>query len=757
MLHLTDAGKVWSVVIFVSEAATTLIGFSIVLLVLFQLNRKNISFIVLMLDISIFGLMCCISDLGGHFYPPILIPAFNITALVVAVLPTAVLNFLMEYLNIWTRQRRIVFWIEVVYLLLIIVLAIKNQLWISVQYLSDGTYTSTYYSTSALLLVAGEISYFYTFGILVAHYIKQRATVDRMFFIGFVFIHLTGFSYLIPTLPPISIGTDFLTIASLILIGPVMRQRLFDPLSQLNQRLTRRTVLLKKISLVGQNIILALDFNLDALLTTTVHNIQVIFGYSRVSLYLPKENNLVMAYAEPQFDSLPFEKKFEIDRDDSSVSRAFQNGSIVFEKDSNCVMIAIVGNDKRSVGVLVICATDIFSEDEQDVFQLLGQSISAAIHNAMLFEQVQKARETADNANKAKTQFLSMMSHDLRTPLQTILLGSQFLGQLEPGVTLNQSDHTDIRHIRDASLDMKQLIDKILDLSRIEAGQIDLDCKSFDFASSIRRVKDAMSSLLQPGVDISIDLKESVFHFIYADEIKFREILTNLVSNSCKFCKFGHISITAQVQDSMILFSVIDTGPGIPEDLHSILFNPFTQERTSSRHHGGSGLGLSICKLLVNLQGGKIWFESKKGEGSTFYFTLPIATVDTQQVTYLDENEDKMPFYIDIGSDIPLQIIFLGEKNFNYESLTSLLSTQGYELLYLKTPPSQATAFVTILEPRLVVVVHKLGDLWSDWIASLPLQDIANTVIIDYPDHQTIDGIVGSLSIIEKARQVTIG
>ena len=508
---------------------------------------------------------------------------------------------------------------------------------------------------------------------------------------------------------------------------------------------------------MGQNIILALDFDLDALLTTTVHNIQVTFGYSRVSLYLPKENNLVMAYAEPQFDNLPSEGKYEIGRDDSPVSRAFQDGSIVFEKDSNCVMIAIVGNDKRSVGVLVICATDIFYEDEQDVFQLLGQSISAAVHNAMLFEQVQKARETADKANEAKTQFLSMMSHDLRTPLQTILLGSQFLGQLEPGVTLNQSDHSDIRHIRDASLDMKQLIDKILDLSRIEAGQIDLDCKAFDFASSVRRVKEAMSSLLQPGVDLAIDLKEPVFPFIYADEVKFREILTNLVSNSCKFCKFGHISITAQIQGHMILFSVIDTGPGIPENLQSILFNRFTQERTSSRHHGGSGLGLSICKLLVNLQGGEIWFESKNGEGSTFCFTLPIATVGAEQVSYWGENEDKMPFYIDIGSDIPFQVIFLGEKNFNAKSLTSLLSTQGYELLYLNMPPNQATEFVTILEPRLVVVVHKLGDVWSDWIACLPPQDIANTVIIDYPDHQTIDGIVLSLSTIEKARQVSIG
>ncbi len=241
-------------------------------------------------------------------------------------------------------------------------------------------------------------------------------------------------------------------------------------------------------------------------------------------------------------------------------------------------------------------------------------------------EEIQRENERLILANQAKSDFLAVMSHELRTPLNAIIGFSEILKQNRAG-TLNEKQATYVGNVLSSGKNLLNLVNGILDLTRIESGKMEMLYEEF----SVSQTVDETLELIHTGVEKhNILFKKEIetqLEFIEADKRKFKQILFNLLSNAIKFSKpeGGLVTVRAKRTGDMAEFSVVDTGIGIKEEDMGKLFRVFQQVDSGiSRKYGGTGLGLAIAKQLVELHGGTVRVESKYGEGSTFTFVLPI-------------------------------------------------------------------------------------------------------------------------------------
>ena len=231
-----------------------------------------------------------------------------------------------------------------------------------------------------------------------------------------------------------------------------------------------------------------------------------------------------------------------------------------------------------------------------------------------------------ERANRLKSEFLASMSHELRTPLHTVIGFSELLGEEIEG-PLNDKQKRFIGHIHKDSMHLLELINDILDLSKIEAGRLELRLEAFDAALAIEEV---LASIRAPGTAKSIRITSSVSlpTALYADHLRFKQVLYNLLSNAVKFTpEGGAVRVEAAVSNGFVEVSVSDTGIGIPKEERESVFNMFHQVGATTKGvREGTGLGLAITKHLVEQHGGRIWLESELGKGSRFTFTIPIET-----------------------------------------------------------------------------------------------------------------------------------
>ncbi|HET6844399.1 MAG TPA: response regulator [Candidatus Angelobacter sp.] len=279
-----------------------------------------------------------------------------------------------------------------------------------------------------------------------------------------------------------------------------------------------------------------------------------------------------------------------------------------------------------------------------------------------------------ERATSRKSKFLASMSHELRTPLNAIVGFSGLLADEIPG-ELNEKQKRFVGHIRTGANHLLQLINDILDLSRIEAGQVDIRCEEFGVKEALPEVL----SMIRPlAMAKSINLVEvlTAQRPVFADRIRFKQILYNLLSNAIKFTpKGGSVTVACAEDGGFIRVSVSDTGVGIRPEDQEMVFEEFRQVEGDSKHEG-TGLGLAITRRLVELQGGKIWLESEAGKGSRFSLTLPASSTagsetavppDASNAQIVDDREK--PLILIVDDDGPAR-----------ELLAGYLEPEGYRI-----------------------------------------------------------------------------
>ena len=239
-------------------------------------------------------------------------------------------------------------------------------------------------------------------------------------------------------------------------------------------------------------------------------------------------------------------------------------------------------------------------------------------------EAMQSAKETAEYASRAKSDFLANMSHELRTPLNAIIGFAEILRDELVG-PLNDDQKECVNDIRISGQHLLEMINDILDLSKIEAGKMFLQLEKFAIVDAVEEVNAIINALaLKKNIELTLTCPQDAI--IEADRVKVKQIFYNLLSNAVKFTpEGGKVKTQLKLTSNTLQAEVIDTGIGIAEEDQMKLFAPFTQIDTSkSRRYGGTGLGLALTQRLIELHGGEIRVTSKEGKGSTFFFTIPI-------------------------------------------------------------------------------------------------------------------------------------
>lgn len=349
-----------------------------------------------------------------------------------------------------------------------------------------------------------------------------------------------------------------------------------------------------------------------------------------------------------------------------------------------------------------------------------------------------QAKEEAERASKFKDQFLSTMSHELRTPLNAVLGFSDLLADKRCG-ELNERQQRYVSHITSGGKHLLKLISDILDFSKIEAGRMELSCEDLSVANIFAEVTSALRPL---GEKKAQTLTSSANRdlAVRADPTRIKQILTNLVANAIKFTpEGGRIDLAALAADGQIRVEVRDNGPGIPPEEQKRIFDAFYRIRKSGDGVEGTGLGLTITSSLVKLQGGTLVLESTRGNGSCFYFSLPIASQVIERRVVTSQGTKK--------AGERAKILIIEDDPTTLHLIESQLTSSGYEA-YSCVAPEQALEKAAELQPD-AITLDLLMKPTSGWEILLQLKKDARTadipvIVVTIVDHPSIGATLGA-------------
>ncbi len=332
-----------------------------------------------------------------------------------------------------------------------------------------------------------------------------------------------------------------------------------------------------------------------------------------------------------------------------------------------------------------------FTQDELSVLQILSDQIAVAIENARAYEMSQKAVSEMQELDRVKSQFLANMSHELRTPLNSVIGFSRVILKGIDG-PINDVQEQDINAIYKSGMHLLTMINEILDLSKIDAGKMELQLEPINLSDIVNSVISSTSGLVK---EKSIELIQKIpatLPRLMMDETRISQVLINLISNAVKFTEKGSITVEAKITENPfgkkeVLVTVTDTGIGIAPADQVKLFQRFSQvDDSPTRKTGGTGLGLSISRSLIEMHGGQIGLMSSEvGKGSVFYFTLPLPEVKRP----VDQDQLKHGENVILAIDDDAEVIELYER---------FLEPNGYKVVPL-TDPDMAVAKAIELKP----------------------------------------------------------
>jgi GAF domain-containing protein/anti-sigma regulatory factor (Ser/Thr protein kinase) len=423
--------------------------------------------------------------------------------------------------------------------------------------------------------------------------------------------------------------------------------RLFKELEQRTNELTRSVGELKALGEVGQTVSSTLD--LETVLTRIVSHAVQLSGTDGGAIYEYDESSeefLLRATDQMEEELINALRASPPRLGDGVVGRAAASREPVqvpnileergyaprmrqlLERFGFRASLAVpLMREERIIGGLVVRrkATGEFRPEVIELLKTFATQSVLAIQNARLFREIEEKSQQIDAANRHKSEFLANMSHELRTPLNAIIGFSEVLGERMFG-ELNEKQAEYTEDILSSGRHLLSLINEILDLSKVEAGRMELELATFDLPLAIDNARTFVRErATRHGITLDVDVDNRLGDIV-GDERKIKQILLNLLSNAVKFTpEGGRIGINARQTDGAVEISVSDTGVGIaPEDQPKI-FEEFRQVGSDYTHKvEGTGLGLTLAKKFVELHGGKIWVESEVGKGSKFTFTLPI-------------------------------------------------------------------------------------------------------------------------------------
>lgn len=404
---------------------------------------------------------------------------------------------------------------------------------------------------------------------------------------------------------------------------------------------------------------------------------------------------------------------------------------------------------------------DISSKDEVGQLGRAFNDMSTKLQSTYATLEQRIAEKTAhlqqvvlalERANKMKSEFLANMSHELRTPLNAIIGFAEVLRDKIAG-DLNEEQMDFVNDIHSSGCHLLQMINDILDLSKIEAGKMELQYEVFLVPEAIEDVYTILKGLaskkhLELKTMVPTDVKS-----IEADRVKFKQVLYNLLSNAIKFTpENGKITLEAGIVNTMLQISVSDTGIGMKSENREKVFKEFWQADSSfARKYEGTGLGLALTKRIVEMHGGKIWFESEYGKGSIFYFTLPLTA--PVRTTKLKEVEVKPLHAIPVRKEGVKTVLVVEDDRMAADLLTLYLTNTGYNVIVAvdgEEAIKKAKEFHPFLITLDIMLPKKDGwDVLSELKNSPDVADIP-VIIVSIVDNKELGFSLGAVEYLIK-------